>query len=185
MDTTCIILIVVLVILALLCGFLMVKRRSLALKIAGDVFTDVVNGGGHYSDTPASGVDGVDGGGQFRLSVSDPEYTNLLEGKKTVEARLDRPPFTKLNVGDPIVVVRSRPKGDTSEYPGGRYKFNAKVTKAKKYDNLAALLKGEGVAKVYPGKTAAAAANSFALYLPPGASADDPVIALAVKATGE
>jgi len=162
------------------------RRRSLAVNIASDVFADVlgavVEGGGHYSEDSTSGVDG---GGQFRLSVSDPEYTNLLDGKKTVEARLDRPPFTKLNVGDPIVVVRSRPKGDTSEYPGGRYKFNAKVTKAKKYENLAALLKGEGVGKVYPGKTAAAAAKSFALYLPPGASADDPVIAIAVEATGE
>jgi len=152
-------------------------------------------GGGDYDDEDdregeldawgaldASGAgEGIEGGGPFRLRVSDPEYTQLLEGKKTIEARRDVPPFAALAVGDPLVVIRARPKGDTSEYPGGKYKFDAEVARVDKYPNLAALLKGEGVGKVYPGKTAAEAAERFSVYLPPGASADSPMLALEIK----
>lgn len=123
------------------------------------------------------------GGGSFRLKVSDPEYTDLLSGKKTVEARLDRPPFSRLEAGDPVVIVRSRPKGDTSEYPGGKYKYDAEVVRVAKYKNIDALLKGEGVAKVYPGKTASEAVSRFSEYLPPDTSAaSDPVIAIELRA---
>lgn len=124
----------------------------------------------------------VVGGGPFRLKVSDPEYTALLDGEKTVEARLDRPPFNRLAAGDPVVVVRSRPKDDTSEYPGGRYKYDAEVVRVEKYKGIEALLKGEGVAKVYPGKTAAEAAARFGAYLPPGTTASEPVIAIELRA---
>jgi ASC-1-like (ASCH) protein len=128
---------------------------------------------------------GAVGGGPFRLKVSDPEYTALLTGVKTIEARLDRPPFSRLEAGEPIVVVRSRPQGDTSEYPGGRYKFDAEVVRVERYKDLAALLKAEGVEKVYPGhKTASSAADRFGVYLPPGASPTDPVMAIEIRAAG-
>jgi ASC-1-like (ASCH) protein len=123
------------------------------------------------------------GGGPFRLKVSDPEYTSLLEGKKTIEARLDRPPFNHLVAGDPLVVIRSRPKGDDSEYPGGRYKYDAEVVRVEKYKGIEALLKGEGVGKVYPGKSAADAAARFGMYLPPGTPALAPVIAIEIRAS--
>ena len=130
----------------------------------------------------ASPAGDVLGGGPFRLKVSDPEYTALLDGEKTVEARLDRPPFNRLAAGDPVVVVRSRPAGDTSEYPGGKYKYDAEVVRVDKYKGIDALLKGEGVAKVYPGKTAAEAAARFGVYLPPGTGASEPVIAIELRA---
>ena len=60
--------------------------------------------------------------------------------------------------------------------------FDAEVSRVDKYPNLAALLKGEGVGKVYPGKTAAEATERFAMYLPPGASPDAPVLALELRA---
>jgi ASC-1-like (ASCH) protein len=122
------------------------------------------------------------GGGPFRLKVSDPEYTDLLNGKKTVEARLDRPPFNRLAAGDPVVVVRSRPKDDPSEYPGGKYKYTAEVVRVKKYKGIEALLKGEGVAKVYPDKTTSAAAARFGMYLPEGTPASEPVLAIELRA---
>jgi ASC-1-like (ASCH) protein len=131
----------------------------------------------------AAEIVGGRGRGPFRLKVSDPEYTDLLDGKKTVEARFDRPPYNTLNANDRIVVVRARPKDDTSEYPGGRYKFGAEVVRVAKYSNIEALLKGEGVAKVYPGKTAAEGAERFGAYIPPGASVSDPVLAIELRAS--
>ena len=129
-----------------------------------------------------TGGGGIFGAGPFRLRVSDPEYTALLDGMKTVEARLDRPPFARLTAGDPVVVVRSRPQGDTSEYPGGHYKFDAEVVRVTKYKNLEALLKGESLAKVYPGKSASEATASFSQYLPPDATTSDAVVAIELKA---
>lgn len=131
---------------------------------------------GYYDDAETYG------GGPFRLRVSDPEYTALLEGKKSVEARLDRAPFSKLKAGDPVVVVRARPKGDTSEYPGGKYKHEATVVRVTKHASLEALLKAEGVGKVYPGKTNEQANERFGAYLPPGTSGKDPVLAIELKA---
>ena len=160
MSTLYIILLVVLLVIALLAAYLLVAHHSAAKATRGLMF----------------------GGGAFRLKVSDPEYTALLDGKKTVEARLDRPPFARLTAGDPVVVVRSRPQGDTSEYPGGHYKFDAEVVRVTKYKNLEALLKGESLAKVYPGKSASEATASFSQYLPPDATTSDAVVAIELKA---
>lgn len=132
-----------------------------------------------------TGGGGIFGAGPFRLRVSDPEYTALLDGMKTVEARLDRPPFSQLAAGDTVVVIRSRPKDDTSEYPGGKYKHDSKIVRITKYDNVTALLKGEGVAKVYPGSTEADAKKRFGMYLPPGTSDSERVIAIELRAQGD
>jgi len=127
--------------------------------------------------------DAVSGGGPFRLKVSDPEYTALLNGEKNIEARLDRPPFNRLAVGDPVVVIRSRPKGDESEYPGGKYKYDAEIVRVERYPSgIAALLKGEGAEKVYPGKSASEATARFSMYLPEGTPATEPVIAIELRA---
>lgn len=123
----------------------------------------------------------IEGGGVFRLKVSDPEYTALLKGEKTVEARLDRAPFNRLTAGDPVVVVRARPRDDTSEYPGGRYKYNAEVVRIKKYASIEDLLTSEGHAKVYPGRTRAEGLMQFGMYLPPGTLATDAVMAIELR----
>lgn len=122
------------------------------------------------------------GGGPFRLSIRDPWYTMMLDGEKRVEGRLDRKPFDSLKEGDEVTVVRSRPKGDTSEYPGGRYKYNTRVKRVKKYKDFAALLKGEKAEKVYPGKSASEATDIFKEFLPPTADADSPVLAIELEA---
>lgn len=120
----------------------------------------------------------VTGGGPFRLKVSDPDYTHLLKGEKTVEARIDDAPFNRLKPGDPIVVIRARPMGDTSEYPGGRYKYQTTVSDVKKYKDLKSLLKAEGVEKVYPGRKEQVAVEQFEKFLKEGKSQSDAVIAL-------
>jgi ASC-1-like (ASCH) protein len=126
------------------------------------------------------------GGGAFRLKVSDPEYTSMLKGKKTVEARPDREGgiFSRLKEKDPIVVVRSRPVGDTSEYPGGKYKFNATIDKIKKYGSIKELIESEKLSKVYPDrKTTAEAIEQYNKYV----REEDrslPVLAIHLSASG-
>lgn len=129
--------------------------------------------------------EGYSGGGPFRLRVSDPEYTALLNGQKTVEARLDRPPFNSLTVGETVVVIRSRPKGDDSEYPGGKYKHDSVIKRITKYNNISDLLTKEGHAKVYPKSTEAEAKTRFSMYLPPGTGDTAPVIAIELSVGGD
>lgn len=134
---------------------------------------------------PAPPTGPVLGGGPFRLKVSDPEYTALRNGVKTIEARLDRPPFNQIRAGDQIIVIRSRPQGDTSEYPGGEYKFDAEVVSVDKFKNLAELLKKKKLEDIYPDqKTASGATTRFEQYLPPGTSAADPVLAIEIRRAG-
>lgn len=156
-------------------------RTTNGQTFGGDDYRDFMNDDDVYGNFD----DPTFGGGPFRLRVSDPEYSALLEGKKTVEARPDRPPFNRIKSGDTLTVVRARPKGDLSEYPGGKYKHNSTVVRVTKYASLDMLLKTEGVAKVYPGKTAAEASSRFSMYLPAGASANDPVMAIELKIAKE
>ena len=134
---------------------------------------------------PTPPTEPVLGGGPFRLKVSDPEYTAFRNGVKTIEARLDRPPFNQIRAGDQIIVIRSRPQGDTSEYPGGEYKFDAEVVSVDKFKNLAELLKKKKLEDIYPDqKTASGATTRFEQYLPPGTSAADPVLAIEIRRAG-
>lgn len=124
---------------------------------------------------------GIIGGGLFRFKVSDPEYTALLKGTKTIEARLDKAPFNTLTGGSTVIVVRSRPKDDTtSEYPGGEYKFIAKITGITKYPNIKALL-DKHLSAAYPNRTQKDAIAQFEKYLPPDASSDGSVIAFSIQ----
>lgn len=100
--------------------------------------------------------DEITGGARpFRLSIREPWFTAMISGKKVVDGRLRRGAFADdaahpLKVGDPIMIARSRPAGDTTEYPGNR-SFSAKIVRLTKYKTYAELLKAEGVAKVLPG----------------------------------
>ncbi len=128
-----------------------------------------------YGDDYVGG-DGVTGGGPFRLSVRDPWYTEMLNNKKHIEARLDKKPYNKLKAGSPVTIVRSRPHGSTEEYPGGKYKYNTKIKRVDKYKDIEALLKGEGIAKVYPGKKTMAEGVEIFREFAPDVSA--PVLAI-------
>lgn len=146
--------------------------------------------GGWGDEDPGSeseGAEGSDeegflGGGAFRLKVADPWYEAMLEGKKAVEGRLDRGPFSRLKTGDPVVVIRSRPRGDTSEYTKGPYKYSTEVARITKYPNYSALVKSEGAEKLYPGKkTAEAAVDEFKKHLRDPADLAAPAVAIELK----
>lgn len=124
---------------------------------------------------------GYYGAGVFRLKVGDPQYTELLKGKKTVEARLDREPYNKLKVGDDIMVVRARPQGDTSEYPGGQYKYSTKIASIKKYKGIDELLKTE-LSATYPGLSVSDAKARFLEFVPEGVIGKEDVIAIHLSA---
>jgi ASC-1-like (ASCH) protein len=117
------------------------------------------------------------GGGVFRLKVGDPQYTELLNGKKTIEARADREPYNKLKEGDEIIVIRARPQGDTSEYAGGPYKYNTKIKSIKKFKGINELLK-DHLAATYPSLKMAEAVERFNEFLPEGAVGKGEVLAI-------
>ena len=136
--------------------------------------------GGDCEDCDYEG--GYDGGAIVRLSVRDPWYTKMLKGEKVIEARVKSGIFEELKVGDPIVVVRSRPHGSTDEYAGGDYKYKTKVVRITEYDDLAALLKKEGVPAVYPDKkTAIEAATIFGEFNPPEKIGGKKVLAIELE----
>ena len=103
--------------------------------------------------TKAGPPDGYEGGSEyfggtstFRLAVREPYFNEMLKGKKTVVGRLRTGAFapgkSKLKAGSPVVVARSRPKGDATEYPGVR-RYRTTVVRTTDYDSLAAFEKGE------------------------------------------
>lgn len=131
--------------------------------------------GGAEGDAYEEGF--VDGGG-ISIRMREPWFQAVLDGKKTVDARLDRPPFSKLKAGSPVVIARSRPQGDTTEYPGPR-RVKATVRGSKKYAGLAELLDGESLADVAPGaKTKAAALKSFREFITEDAEKESGVLAI-------
>jgi len=184
MSTLWIVIIVIALVLAGVVAALCMRRCMGKKKVTFGASEVLGFGLAEEPPSPCLGCCGegeAEGGGKFRLKVSDPEYTALLEGKKTVEARPDRPPFSKLEKGDVVTVVRARPKGDTSEYPGGRYKVDAKIVGVAKHKDIAARLKKEAVGNVYPGKTAKEATERFSAFLPADITIADPVISLKLE----
>jgi ASC-1-like (ASCH) protein len=120
-----------------------------------------------------------DGAGTFRLSVRDPWYTSMLKGEKVVEARIDSPPFNTLKVGDPVIVVHSRPQGSTEQYTLGDYKYKTTITKITKYNDFAELVKTVGISALYPGKkTPVEAAAIFHEFATPEKLAGHGVLAI-------
>ena len=111
-------------------------------------------GAGESSDSEDDGA--VYGMGRpFRLSIREPWYSAMQSGKKVIDGRLRRGAFADdaahpLKVGDPIMIARSRPAGDTTEHPGLRH-YDTKIVRLTKYKTFAELLKAEGVGKVLPG----------------------------------
>jgi ASC-1-like (ASCH) protein len=123
--------------------------------------------------------EGFEGGGGFRLRMRDPSYTYALEGKKTVEARPNKPPFNKLKAGETITVARSRPQGDTAEYEGVR-RFAARVDRVTPHASFKALVDAEGLSAVAPGaKNAAAATAAFREFTDEAAEKEHGLLAIA------
>lgn len=88
----------------------------------------------------------------YYMPIREPWFDMMLNGKKLVEARLNRGPATSLKAGDQITVARSRPKGDATEHPGAR-RFVTKVKRVKHYKSLEDMVKEEGAEALFPGLT--------------------------------
>jgi ASC-1-like (ASCH) protein len=93
------------------------------------------------------------GAKKFRLSLREPWFKAALNGEKTVELRLKKGVFSPesrrpLKVGDEIVVARSRPPGDNTEYPGPR-KFTAKISSIGNYETFSEAIVKEKVNNVF------------------------------------
>lgn len=157
--------VVVIALVALAC----LLRMKCCHKVGG-MYGGSCDGAGDDYDYDYGGGDGeegmVEGGGPFRLSVREPRYAKMQKGEVTIEPRPDNKTFSRLKAGDPIMVIRSRPRGDTSEYPGGEYKFEAEVVRVDKYPSISDLLEKEKLAKVYPGDTKASATAAYHEFTP-------------------
>lgn len=93
----------------------------------------------------------------YYMPIREPWFGMMLNGKKLVEARLNRGPAASLKAGDQITVARSRPAGDTTEHPGAR-RFVTKVKRVKHYKSLEDMVKEEGAEALFPGLTGGAKA---------------------------
>jgi ASC-1-like (ASCH) protein len=170
------VLVVLLVVLLVLVALALSRARRPAY--GGDRDDDDDGSG---ADWEGSDYEGVGGGGGFQLRLRDPGYTHALDGKKTVEARPNRPPFDKVKAGETITVARSRPQGDTAEYEGPR-RFTARVGHTTKYPTFKALVAGEGLEALAPGvKTEAAAAKAFREFTSEEAEKEHGLVAIGFK----
>jgi len=126
------------------------------------------------------GYEEVEGGRrEFQLRLRDPGYTYALKGEKTVEARPNKAPFNVLKAGEAFTVARSRPQGDTEEYPGQR-RFAAQVTHVKPYPSIGKLLDAEGLKAYAPGaKDKAAATALFREFTDEAAEKENGLVAIA------
>lgn len=73
----------------------------------------------------------------FEINVQEPYFTSIIEGKKTVEGRLNKGKFAEMQVGD-ILKINSR----------AEYKIIAK----NQYKKFAEMIVAEGLKNVIPDK---------------------------------
>ena len=81
---------------------------------------------------------------QYEIHVSEPWYSLLKSGKKTVEGRLNKGIFEKLEVGD-IVVWFTMDK-ETRE----KIEFSSEIVDKIKYNTFEKMLETEGLENVLP-----------------------------------
>lgn len=154
METLYVIIGVVLIIVAVLIAMMMMRSKT-------------VTGGGEDDGDQYDGGDGdwIYGGAGNRLPrifVEKKRYEAAYKGKGLVTARAKKAPFDKLKKGDPVVVARSRPQGDTSTFDP--HTFKAEVVRSVTYNNLPALLKAESKKVLLGEQTAAEFTNEFIEY---------------------
>jgi ASC-1-like (ASCH) protein len=189
-------------VIAIMCGaYTLMEKEAVSSIIGGfdeykntdtDTDTDSDPGEGDGLEPPHTNknhYNPVTGGAnrKFRLGVREPWFEQLTKGKATVVGRLRRGVFaadarTPLKAGDPIVIARSRPKDDKTEYPGAR-RYQTVITHVTEYPTFARMLKAEGLEKVFPGaKTETAALKEFSEFYSEADQQGAAVVAIGVKA---
>jgi ASC-1-like (ASCH) protein len=151
------IVIIAIIIVGLIIAIILKRRRNLSIEGGDDDY-------GYMSGLEMDEVSG--GKGRFKLRLRDPGYTAALEGKKTVDIRLNKPSLEKLKADAKIIVSRSRPKEDQTEYAGQK-RFLAKITHVTPYSTMKALIAGEGLDKITPWiKSDAALVKLYREFIP-------------------
>lgn len=164
---------IVLVILVVLCCMCYSASRSGSSGMSGGAMGGARKrrSGGHDDDecderdddsADDSDDESVEGGKRGKdLAVREPLFQSIVDGKVKVIGRINRGPFKEIKEGDQVTIRRSRPKGDTTEYPGAR-RFKATITSRKDYASAEKMIDAEGAAKMYPGvKSADKAVEAF------------------------
>ncbi|EAY14327.1 Archaea-specific enzyme related to ProFAR isomerase, putative [Trichomonas vaginalis G3] len=77
--------------------------------------------------------------------LSEPWFSYVEQGKKTIEGRLEREEWSKIKPGDIIEFYNS----DT----GSKRAFQVKVVDIKKYSSFKSLINTEGLNNILPGVT--------------------------------
>jgi ASC-1-like (ASCH) protein len=112
------------------------------------------------------------GGSEFKITIKDPWFTYIKEGIKTVEGRLNKSFFTKLNVGDKVVWINRNNH------------INTVITKIIKYKTFEEMLTNEGLEKVLPDpkiKTISDGVNIYRQYYASNVEKEHGVLAIHIK----
>ena len=200
-TTILVVALALLVILAIVIGAGWFRRRQMTRSVIrgrGEAEAPAPATRGAYSDDEHGfvlgsvidneDIDGfVDGGRRpFRLATREPWFEYATKGKKTVWGRLRTGPVAEdarnpLKVGDDVTVARSRAKGDETEY-GRPYRYVTEIASMKEYDSFKDMVKGEGLANVFPGaKTAAAGLKVYAEFYDDAAQQGAKVVAIGLR----
>jgi len=74
----------------------------------------------------------------MEITVKEPHFTNIKNGKKKIEGRLNKNKFATLKKGDIVI------------WTNNNNSVKTKITKIKKYDSFYELLIFEGIKNVLP-----------------------------------
>lgn len=75
------------------------------------------------------------------FNIQEPYYSLILEGKKTVEGRLNKQKFKDMKIGDVITIYKD---DDIKQ------NFKVKITEKNEYKSFKDMLEVEGLQKVLP-----------------------------------
>ena len=134
-----------------------VRHGGMEQVLGGDYYAEVEPIGSYSdyydgsSEECTGGCDVVGGRGIARLGIREPWFSKMHAGEKKIEGRLRRGAAADLKAGDTIMVARSRPQGDTTEYPGVR-RYETTVVRVTPYKSFADMVAKEGADKLFPGK---------------------------------
>jgi ASC-1-like (ASCH) protein len=85
----------------------------------------------------------MSGGKNYTKNVSEPWFTYIEEGKKTIEGRLSKGDFAEMKVGDHITF--------TNEEKGDKRSYTIMITEIKPYPTFETYLKESGLENCLPG----------------------------------
>ena len=106
----------------------------------------------------------------------------IIDGRKTIEGRLNRGKFAQYRPGDVIELRRDFRDGNGVLRDGDVGEGRVKVMAVRRYDSFLSLLQTEDFRRLIPGALSAQeAANEYDKYYPPDDQAKYGVLAIEIK----